>query len=1391
MSTGKLYLLFSLVPLTLSALPQGAEVKSGKVSFQEAEKGKLLVKASNRAILHYESFNIAEGESVEFIQPKKSSTVLNRVTTDNPSALMGQLSGNGRVFLVNQHGVFIGPNAIVETGSFIASTMEILNQDFLNDRFHFFIKPGSENAHIVNEGTIITDPEGLLALLSPNITNKGTLLAEQGKALLFAGDTLMGFILDRGELINADAISVATTLVEENGVVRLIGSLQADTICVQAEKVFVEGELIAQKQLYLEGRQEIEVLTDLFSGGDLTFVSSNPISADGYFLANGNLSFLTPEGNPGGFTSVYDPIVTSTGSVTFGTYNGPSLKVSAMGNIICTGDITITGPDVMACPAGFCMMDPDCMTLTTTAALLLYAGQMPVSSPGCNPVPVFFGMPPTLFSNPGGAGSTINLGGNLSGFEVAVFSGDVVLTAATIITSTGTQTITFDGNIDGSFGLTLDGYDITVNGAIGSATPLSSLGVHADSLFTANGSVTAGTIASDATTVSLDFSDSITTTTSGGIQLIGNGAITLNAMSATNGGGISVALNTAGPSNLIDLSGTSVADADISITSITNIAFSGATSVTSNMGNLFFQAEGIDSAQNVTLSAPLGDITVLTTMTSGIGALTPLKSFTIPSAITANLPSITTGNNGAISITAGALTQNGSIASTNGAITINAPMTLTTSIAVSSGNAPISFSNVDGGFNLITGSGTKALTFAGSIGSVTPLTILQGTGGEIFLGADLTTTSTIALTGPITLTGNSTLTLDGTLMIAGTINGNRNLTIIMDDQNASIAGNIGAVTPLKNFSIRNYHTFTAQNIQAGTISIDYLGSSLGSTTIDDLTSSLYGGIFLKAGGFVTLNNATAGGSGALRIILNTSGVGNQISLNGMNYEAGGLLLIDGDNGLSPIAFSEAATLTSHTSSVTLRGSAITAQGISLNAQGPISVSPASITLTSDSLNATTTAAATFPAISTQSGGVIITASQLTLNGDIVVNNGPITLNAPLTFTATRTLNAGSGTVTLNDAATSTTSGAGFTVQGGQVNQNSSVTTNNGSVTYTTTTLNLGGGITTGSALITTTGNTFLTFPGVVTLNTLPGGGVALGGAINGTSANNNSLTIQAGTGTVSLGNLGNTLPLKDLVIDAGTINFQGVLYTAKKQTYTAANNFNFSSAGLISVETLGGDLAFYLGTVRLNAGSNFLIETNGGDLFLNALTGSGLENVDILAGNGSVEMGAMSMLDSLLIYSGDLLFDGAITVEEVNVTSNHAILNGGGPVLVTTSASASFNALNGTVGSSGSPISLAIGGFAYAGAPQKLANFIGITSDNTVHSIPFNPPCPLIFNGVTLVNCLPSGPSNLLSLPARTFYVVGIYSQYNSLASDDYFLPEVVTPHYVEPRKPLLSLRGL
>ena len=97
------YLPLLLLPLKVFSLPSSPEVISGKVAVQSGEKT-MQIEASDKAIINYSDFSLGKYESLEFIQPSTSSSVLNRVTGENPSQILGSIESNGRVFLVNEKG---------------------------------------------------------------------------------------------------------------------------------------------------------------------------------------------------------------------------------------------------------------------------------------------------------------------------------------------------------------------------------------------------------------------------------------------------------------------------------------------------------------------------------------------------------------------------------------------------------------------------------------------------------------------------------------------------------------------------------------------------------------------------------------------------------------------------------------------------------------------------------------------------------------------------------------------------------------------------------------------------------------------------------------------------------------------------------------------------------------------------------------------------------------------------------------------------------------------------------------------------------------------------------------------------------------------------------------
>ena len=183
---------FRTIVLTVAALlavgltqavagPEGGTVVGGAATIQGQGGPAVIVNQStSSAVINWNTFNIRANESVRFNQPSASSVALNRVTGGlGPSEIMGTLTANGRVFVINRDGVLFGPNAVVNTAGFLASTHDIRNEDFMAGRMNFNI-PGRQDASIVNLGRITATSGGFAALVAPGVRNSGTITATLG-----------------------------------------------------------------------------------------------------------------------------------------------------------------------------------------------------------------------------------------------------------------------------------------------------------------------------------------------------------------------------------------------------------------------------------------------------------------------------------------------------------------------------------------------------------------------------------------------------------------------------------------------------------------------------------------------------------------------------------------------------------------------------------------------------------------------------------------------------------------------------------------------------------------------------------------------------------------------------------------------------------------------------------------------------------------------------------------------------------------------------------------------------------------------------------------------------------------------------------------------------------
>ncbi|TCW83042.1 filamentous hemagglutinin [Burkholderia sp. SRS-46] len=179
--------LLGLAALPAHALPTGEAVMSGKADIARTPDGKSMSinQHSDKLITHWQDFSVAGGERVSFNQPTSQSIALNRVVGNNGSQIDGQISANGRVFLVNPNGVLFGSGAQVNVGGLVASTQNLTDADFLAGNYRF---AGASTQAVVNNGTITAADGGSVALLGARVSNNGVIQAKLGRVAMGAGN---------------------------------------------------------------------------------------------------------------------------------------------------------------------------------------------------------------------------------------------------------------------------------------------------------------------------------------------------------------------------------------------------------------------------------------------------------------------------------------------------------------------------------------------------------------------------------------------------------------------------------------------------------------------------------------------------------------------------------------------------------------------------------------------------------------------------------------------------------------------------------------------------------------------------------------------------------------------------------------------------------------------------------------------------------------------------------------------------------------------------------------------------------------------------------------------------------------------------------------------------
>lgn len=279
------------------ANPEGGIVSSGSAEISNLDNATIIHQHSQRAIIDWKEFDIQAGEVTSFIQPNRDSTILNRINSEDPSTIAGTLEANGNIVLINKNGILFDSGSSIDVGSLLASTADIINEDFMDGCEKFDI-PGNGDAIISNLGRINAAKGGTVSLIGPVVHNNGIINARKGIVSLSTGETATinlggvevavtqeqyqkAVLTGPDSKITADGGSIIITAAAGkeivNSLISLDGEIIARSVGEENGQIFIYGEgsnAVAENDDSQKGKKSgnseviVEALLDVSGKGD-------------------------------------------------------------------------------------------------------------------------------------------------------------------------------------------------------------------------------------------------------------------------------------------------------------------------------------------------------------------------------------------------------------------------------------------------------------------------------------------------------------------------------------------------------------------------------------------------------------------------------------------------------------------------------------------------------------------------------------------------------------------------------------------------------------------------------------------------------------------------------------------------------------------------------------------------------------------------------------------------------------------------------------------------------------------------------------------------------------------------------------------------------------------
>lgn len=302
--------------------------------------------------LHWSSFDVGANATVKFIEPTENSVAINLIGDNQASSILGHISANGEIILINNNGFVFENGSVVDTHGLIASTLNLTEAAITGIN-----NPGTGKAltGVANSNKISSASSSSTNIYAAFTADASGANSDKGSANTVNGEAYIGnkqtdashIQIDTGAKItseNAKPILMFAPKITNDGTVsstggQVIMAAATDVVYLQEAQVQTTCSATATSCTQPPESDVRGLLVEVGTGGNVSNTVNGIISAN-----HGDVTLMGFAVNQSGRVSATSTI-TENGTIRLLAGEGYYANTSSSANLVLSGPASTTTSD--------------------------------------------------------------------------------------------------------------------------------------------------------------------------------------------------------------------------------------------------------------------------------------------------------------------------------------------------------------------------------------------------------------------------------------------------------------------------------------------------------------------------------------------------------------------------------------------------------------------------------------------------------------------------------------------------------------------------------------------------------------------------------------------------------------------------------------------------------------------------------------------------------------------------------------------------------------------------------------------------------------------------------------------------------------------------------------